>query len=335
MAEAAPRVSVVVPAYQAEATLGRCLDALLAQHTAADDYEVILVDDGSRDRTAEIARRYPLRYVHQANAGPAAARNHGARLARGELLLFTDSDCVPAPDWIERMRAPFADPEVMAVKGAYRSDQPQLVARFVQLEFEQRFARLRRRARIDMVDTYSAGYRRAVFVALGGFDPRFPKADNEDTELSYRMAARGMRMVFAPDAVVSHFGHPDSVWRYARLKFSRGYWRMVVYKRHPGKMVADSYTPQTLKLQILAILALAPALALAPWWPRAALALGGATLAAFLLSATPFLAAAWRRDRRLALAAPALLLVRAAALGGGAVAGSLLGRLGAGAGTAR
>ena len=125
------------------------------------------------------------------------------------------------------------------------------MARFAQVEFEERFDMLKRVGTIDMVDTYSAGFRKEIFLKMGGFDTSFPVANNEDTEFSYRMSKLGYRMVFNPDAIVYHLNHPDTIRKYARLKFWRGYWRMVVYKKFPDKMLKDTYTPQTLKLQIL------------------------------------------------------------------------------------
>src|SRR5690242_11425167 len=85
-------ISVIVPAYNASATIGRTLEALSRQN-CFQTYEVIVVDDGSHDKTAEIVRSFAsAKYIRQDNAGPASARNHGARLAQGEYLAFTDSD---------------------------------------------------------------------------------------------------------------------------------------------------------------------------------------------------------------------------------------------------
>ncbi|MGX9728685.1 MAG: glycosyltransferase [Candidatus Electronema sp. VV] len=313
-----PELSVIIPAWNAEKTLPLCLEALKRQTVARDRFEVIVVDDGSSDSTAEIARRCAARCHSQENQGPAAARNKGVSLAQGSLIFFTDADCVPDPTWLEEMAAPFARPDVAAVKGAYRTEQTSLVARFAQLEFEERFRMLARRDSIDMVDTYSAGFRKEIFEVLGGFDTRFPEANNEDTEFSYRMAEAGHRMVFAPKAVVRHLNHPDSVRRYFRLKFGRGYWRMMVYQLFPGKMFKDSYTPQTLKLQILALLGAGAGLIALP---RLGAAVTSAALLSFLALTIPFAAAAFKRDRAAALLSPFLLALRAAAIGSGAIWG--------------
>ncbi len=315
-----PELSVIIPAWNAEKTLPLCLAALERQTVARDRFEVIVVDDGSSDETAEIARRFAVRCRSQHNQGPAAARNQGAALAQGSRIFFTDADCVPDPTWLEEMAAPFAQPEVTAVKGAYRTEQTSLVARFAQLEFEERFRMLARRDTIDMVDTYSAGFRKDIFQQLGGFDTRFPEANNEDTEFSYRMAEAGHKMVFAPKAVVRHLNHPDSIRRYFRLKFGRGYWRMMVYQLFPGKMFKDSYTPQTLKLQILALFGAIAGLIVLPWLGAAVFAIA---LLSFFALTMPFVVAAFKKDRSAALLSPLLLALRAAAVGSGALWGAV------------
>jgi len=97
-----PDVSVVIAAYDAECTLPATLAACRAQDFAGS-LEVIVVDDGSRDRTREMAEAAGVRVVSQSNSGPAGARNSGWREARAPIVLFTDSDCVPRPDWVRRL----------------------------------------------------------------------------------------------------------------------------------------------------------------------------------------------------------------------------------------
>jgi cellulose synthase/poly-beta-1,6-N-acetylglucosamine synthase-like glycosyltransferase len=301
-----PPISVIVPAYCAERTLPALFDALDRQSLPRADFEVIVVDDGSPDKTAAIAERRGAKVIRQARAGPAAARNRGAREAAGELLVFTDADCAPAPDFLERLTAPFSNSAVAATKGAYLSNQKELVARFVQLEYEEKYDRMARaQARsggIDFVDTYAAAFRRADFFEAGGFDEGFPDASVEDQELSFRLAARGKNMRFVPEARVWHL-HAASLCAYARKKRKIGFWKVALLRRHPEKAVRDSHTPQSLKLQ-MALLLLPPI---------------------FLFATIPFFLRAFRRDLAVALAAPFLLYVRAAALGWGLVTGAMRG----------
>ena len=125
-----PQFSVIVPAYQAEDTIDRCLDALARQTIPRELYEIVVVDDDSSDETcARVKAHAGVRLLTQVHAGPAAARNLGVEHARGEIVLFTDSDCEPARNWIERIVAPFHDEEIVGVKGAYLTRQQEIVAR--------------------------------------------------------------------------------------------------------------------------------------------------------------------------------------------------------------
>ncbi len=320
-------ISVIIPAYNAEKTISRCLNGFRKQTVPSTSYEIIVVDDGSTDGTADIVKQFPVRYLHQENSGPASARNYGASLSKAEIILFTDADCIPDSHWIEEMIKPFHDTNTMAVKGAYETRQKEIVARFAQIEFEERFTLLEEAETTDMVDTYSAGYRHHIFQKLGGFDTRFPVANNEDTELSYRMEALQLKMIFSPKAIVQHLGHPDSVLRYARLKFSRGYWRMVVYKQFPEKILKNTYTPKSLKLQIIALFLVFSATPLAFLLPQIGTGLLLLSVCCFLLTTLPFTLFSIRRDTVVGLFAPLLLAIRAVSLGSGALWGSLHARL--------
>jgi lipopolysaccharide/colanic/teichoic acid biosynthesis glycosyltransferase/GT2 family glycosyltransferase len=323
-------VSVVVPAFNAAGTLSACLTALLNQTVPRSSYEIIVVDDGSLDATADVALPYGdqgVRLVRQHNQGAAGARNTGVAHADGDLLLFTDSDCVPQPDWIERMVAAFDDPETVGAKGTYLTCQRRLVPRFVQIEYEDRYDRMRDQERIDFIDTYSAGYRRDIFQQNSGFDVsvRFV----EDQEFSFRLAEKGYKLVFVPEARVSHL-HDQDVVEYVERKFNIGVWKARVMQRHPERLANDTHTPPVLKLQILLVFASLPLLLMGlalqqlgmAWW-HAISGIGVAGVLAFLASGLPFLLKAWRKDRMVALVTPAMLAVRALALGAGYAIGLL------------
>lgn len=242
-----PKASVIIPAYNSGNSIGPCLTALKRQ--SVRPLEIIVVDDGSRDSTIEKTRGFGTKVLAQKHAGPAVARNRGARAARGDIILFTDADCVPDRDWVREMLKPLKDRKIAGVQGSYKTRQESLVAKFVQAEIEQRYERLSRKRHIDFIGTYSAGYRRDLFLKSRGFDESFPEASGEDPELSFRLSKAGHRMAFNPRAVVYH-NHPDTLGKYLRQKLGRARWRVLLYRKHPGKAVSESYTPQTLKLQI-------------------------------------------------------------------------------------
>ena len=314
-------ISVIIPVYNGRQSLPACLYALQCQTRPPD--EVIVVDDGSTDDTAAIAAEFGITVLSQANAGPAAARNYGARVAKGDLLLFTDADCVPAADWVERMAAPFADPLVVGAKGEYRSHQRGLVARFVQQEYQDRYDRMADQAQIDFVDTYSAAYRRQIFLEAGGFDTTFPTASVEDQEFSFRLAEQGHRLVYVPGAIVYH-QHDRTLAEYVQRKYWIGYWKALVTRRYPAKLARDSHTPQALKVQMgLAVLGAGLLVGGRITRRRSATNGGGLAWIALILSALPFYLKILQRDARVLIVAPTLIFARAWALSWGFLRGNL------------
>jgi len=196
-----------------------------------------------------------------------------------------------------------------AVKGVYSSGGAALIQRLAQVEFLERYALLSAAEKIDMIDTYSAGYRRSVLEKTGGFDETFPFPDHEDVDLSYRMVRDGYVLHFAPAAKVSHT-HRKTWTAYCRMKYSRGRWRMKVLRKFPGKAGADSYTPLCLKLQILLCACLLPVLVLLLFSPVPFLLWG----AAFFLTTVPLILTAFRYDRPLIPMIPLFALARGCAL---------------------
>lgn len=321
-----PLLSVIIPARDAAETLGDCLRALRSQSLGRDRYEVIVVDDGSSDHTPRIAEAWADCLIRQTGRGPAAARNAGAVSAHGELLVFTDADCIPTPDFLERLSGAFQEAETVAAKGAYRTAQRGLVSRFVQQEYQHKYDRMARRPRIDFIDTYAAAYRRRVFLENGGFDASYLTASVEDQELSFRLARKGYGMVFVPSAIVFH-RHDRTVGEYLRRKFGIGYWKAFLLRTHPERLVSDSHTPLAQRLQLLLAplamlqLVLAPLVGWAGW--------GAALLGGILaVSAVPELASIARRDPPVLVLAPVMILLRGLALGAGLAVGAL--RVGSG-----
>jgi len=305
-------ISVIVPAYNAACTIRTCINALLDQG-CPEETEILVVNDGSIDETAKIVSEFSaIRLITQENSGPAKARNRGAAEAAGDIILFTDADCSPLPDWISEMVRPFSEnPEIVGVKGAYRTNQQQLVARFVQLEYEDKYSCMLNDRYIDFIDTYSAAFKRDIFLDMGGYDTDFPVACAEDVELSFRLSNRGYKMVFNPRAIVYHI-HPDSLKAYLHKKYKFAFWRMVAVQKNPNKALRDSHTPQMMKLQLL----FPPAIAASVIWDiitRSDYSLPLILLALFILLSAPWAVKAAKKDFVTGVISPPLLLLRATA----------------------
>ena len=235
------KVSVIIPAYNASATIAATLEALAAQD-CSEPFEVIVVDDGSTDDTPAIVQNFSkVRYVRQDNAGPASARNHGARLANGAFLCFTDSDCIPRHDWISLLLRGFNAPDVAVVCGSYGIANPEnMLAAGVHAEIMFRHTHL-----IGdypkVFGSYNFCVRKKAFELVGGFEERYRQASGEDNDLSYKIIESGFRIYFARQALVDHH-HPVNEGKYLREQFRHGYWRVNMYADHPAMARGDGYT---------------------------------------------------------------------------------------------
>lgn len=190
------RLSVIVPVYNDQDALGRCLGALTA--SCPPGVEIIVVDDASTDESAAVAARPAVRLVRvPANAGPAAARNCGAREARGDILLFVDSDVIVAPGTLDQVVTLLDDrPDVAAVFGSYDATPGDagIVSRYKNLLHH--FVHQSGEAQASTFWAGCGAIRRSVFEELGGFDQeRFRRPSIEDIELGYRLRRAGHRIL--------------------------------------------------------------------------------------------------------------------------------------------
>lgn len=219
MTGAGPLLSVVIPTFNRADRLRACLDALAGQ--TFREFEVVVVDDGSAEPMSTVVEpftdRLSLHCVRQVNAGPAAARNHGARLARGRFLAFTDDDCRPRPDWLAALAAACeAAPDALiggrsdnAIEGSVCSGASQDLVSFLYdhaLSSPDGF---------DFFTSNNMACAREAFLRLGGFDESFPLAAGEDREFGLRWKRTGGALKYCEAARVDHH-HALNL---------RGFWR--------------------------------------------------------------------------------------------------------------
>lgn len=227
-----PLLSVVVPAYNARATLGAALAALGAQRTR-HRFEVVVVDSSDDGSERLVAERFPsVRLVHRAaRTLPGAARNIGVAESRGRLLAFTDADCVPPPDWLERLAALHERGAYAAVGGAVRNGRrrnPVSSAEWL-VEFSEYLPSARAREP-EFLPTCNACFRREAFERHGPFDERLYAS--EDRLLGERLRAAGERLLFEPSLAVDHLFRTS--WRvFLRHQRALGAGAALVRRRHP------------------------------------------------------------------------------------------------------
>lgn len=242
-----PQISIIIPAYNSEDTIRQTLEAVIKQDLSCES-EIIVVDDGSTDDTAEIVQALGeggrIKYIHQENSGPAAARNRGVQEARGNIVFFTDADCIPHLDWIQKMMPHFFASnrdETAVVAGSYGIANPgNLLARCIHKEILFRHHHL-------MPDfpkvfgSFNFGARKKIFNKVGGFNADYRHASGEDNDLSYKILAAGYKIYFEKDALVDHY-HPERLFQYLREQYRHGFWRVKMYRCHPHMGRGDDYT---------------------------------------------------------------------------------------------
>ena len=204
-----PKVSVVIPVYNCEDTIAKCLNSLAALDHSS--FEVIVVDDGSTDGTREICEGFPrVRLIKLDRGGPSRARNVGIKQAQGEFVAFTDGDCIVDRRWLAELEKGFDRPEVVGVGGDQKSPEDETkTGRRIQ-EFLKLIGFMTDYIKTDSImretehnPSCNVMYRKSVLEEVGGFDEElFP---SEDVELDLKIRRRGYALLYNPAALVGHY----------------------------------------------------------------------------------------------------------------------------------
>lgn len=244
------RVSVVIATYNRLDLLKELLRGLAAQTFPAADFEVIVVDDGSKEpvRGALHPEDFPfeLTLIEQANAGPAAARHNGILRAQGEIVVITDDDMLVVPEFLAEHVAAherggtvvlghIADDEALgAHKPLFELFQARSLSGFMQALRDGRVP-----LRGVNVCTGNVSFRRADYLAVGGFDQSLPHS--EDREIGVRLEKAGARLVFADRAKTTHRSDRNDLEGWFRRSFLYGVCDTKIARKHPDVAVADPW----------------------------------------------------------------------------------------------
>ena len=281
---------MVIPAFRAAAFLPACLDGFRRQTAAAERFEVIVVDDASPDEGAAIAERWGARVLrHEQNRGAAAARNTGAAAATAEVLLFVDADVIPDAGLVAGVLALFGEGAVLAATGRYDAE-PANNTRFGRYKalwtwhcWEETAART---GRASHMQGALGALRATTLRDAGGFDAAYQGGNVEDYELSERLRAQGVVIVF-DDRLRGRHHFPDG------RTVARNYWdrtRMWVRLRRTSKGFSSGQAQGRTGVAALAALTGAAFLVLPPLAPLSLAAQG-----VWLVASAPFLKRAHRR----------------------------------------
>ncbi len=246
----APLFSIVVPTFQRPAILRETLTAIFALDPESPPYEVVVIDDGEDETTADVAREFagrdiPFTFAAQSRLGVATARNHGARLARGELLMFCDDDTIVAPSVLRQhltIRQHHHDP---IVKGVWEFP-PQMLTILRTTPFGRfRIARDGRVSPGELCDdgclkvrsiaANSFALRRQLFWELGGFDESFPCAGAEDQEFSLRARMAGCLLLVAPQIRLLHNDWRLDLRAYCAREEQKAQTMPFLARKHPDE----------------------------------------------------------------------------------------------------
>jgi glycosyltransferase involved in cell wall biosynthesis len=238
-------ISVVVPVRNGQRTIEPCLASILATEYPPYAREVIVVDNGSTDLTPALIERYPVRRLREAERGPGPARNRGILASRGEIIAFTDADCVVARTWLRELAATFDTDEVWAVAGevaAYPPETP--TQRYVAMRrpWHQRAALLAER---PYFVTMNVAFRRRTFDRVGLFDARF--LTGQDQDFAWRYFASGLTVRYAPRALVLH-QHRRNAWEFFRQQLGWAYGKAHLHRRHGLRWGLDDEWREVRKL---------------------------------------------------------------------------------------
>jgi glycosyltransferase involved in cell wall biosynthesis len=237
--DSTPEASVIVPVYNAGQTLNECLVSIF--NSTYQNFEVIIIDDCSNDRSAEIYSRFPCKVIKTSQrSGPGKTRNIGVLNSRGSILLFVDSDCVTRKDWITKMVGMLCNNSVAAVGGGYSfiaGTGNLKIERFAFLELKYRRKNIRHF--IESLPACNLGCRKDAFLDTGGFPTQLKYPGSEDLEFSYNLS-RKYKLQWYENNGVGHYFR-TTVRGYLKQQFNYAKPLVSLYFRKPALILAKTH----------------------------------------------------------------------------------------------
>lgn len=238
-----PYVSIVIPAYNESDNILACINSLKSQNFPNDNYEIIVVDNNSTDNTREILKSLDVAHTIEYRKGPAAAKNAGIKLAKGEIIVFIDGDCVASNEWLDNMVAGFKDSKVGCVAGEIRIRTVKNQTLSALERYLIKKGHLSQKSNVKhhflpFAATANVAYRREVIEEIGLFDNNL--IIGEDVDLSWRMQLfTEFKLKYVPKAIVFHpcQSSPRSLFRQKR---QHAYGAVALYKKYRKYRLRES-----------------------------------------------------------------------------------------------
>jgi GT2 family glycosyltransferase len=234
--EEAPKISVVVCAYNAESTMRECLESLTK--LSYPSYEAVIVDDGSNDHTGAIADEYPqFKIIHQPNCGLSAARNVGMAAATGDIIAYLDSDAVADPDWLTYLAWKFKSTDHVGVGGPNLPPPEEgWLANCVASAPGSPTHILLDDEIAEHIPGCNMAFRKEALAAIEGFDTSYTAA-GDDVDICWRLQERGHTIGFSPAAIVWHHRR-KSIKSYLKQQMGYGKAEAMLLQKHPDRFNA-------------------------------------------------------------------------------------------------
>ena len=239
-----PKVSIIVAAYNSEQTIEECLKSILQLNYPAGFFEVIVMDGGSKDATVKIAEKYPVKVVSIRLNAP-VAYNYAMKIANHPILGFIDADAKVEREWLNKLTPHLENPKVAGVSGSIETWNAQNPwAKSIGYELKNRYRRIGKFT--SRIATMNLLLKKAVIEEAGGWDEKLPS--QYDTDLGFRISAKGYKIAYEPSAICYHFNRP-TLKAYYRQQLQYGKNTLKLYFKHGRLARGDEITDFGMNIQ--------------------------------------------------------------------------------------
>ena len=246
-----PKVSIIVAAYNSQDTIEECLKSILAQNYPADFFEVIVMDGGSKDNTVKIAQKLPIKVVSIRLNAP-AAYNYAMNISSHPILGFIDADAKVEVEWLNKLIPNLSEPNVAGVSGSietWNTDNPW--AKSIGYELKNRYSRIGKYT--GRIATMNLLLKKSVIKEVGGWEEKLPS--QYDTDLGFRISAKGYKIAYEPNAVCYHFNR-TTLKAFYRQQLQYGKNTLKLYFKHGRLARGDEITDVGMNIQPVLLLSI-------------------------------------------------------------------------------
>lgn len=239
------KFSIIIPVYN-DPVLEQCLASISALNYPSSDYEVIVVENGASTTTVQdLVAQFGFSYANEPVLGSYQARNTGLRLAKGDWLVFTDSDCTVSLDWLNVIAVILSDAEVSGIMGYSAGAPSTKVANYEQRMYEANIANFTHEPRLRRIDTRNFAMKRSLYETIGGFTATLGYGG--DMEYGARAHHAGLRIAYESGMMVTHH-NAKQLQPLLKKRIRQNYGNMSIVQLHDPKFVRE-YFPHLLRYQ--------------------------------------------------------------------------------------